>query len=195
MLHQDSRTNSVCLGKALQWLFKGVHFHRTPRTGCSWTFCWLAQTALLWAWSNERKMTERFECAQRLTLHLLGNSAQDPISWQAYIDSLRRHTAYVRQVLIAALRKRMLEELREQSMIAGFVILEWRWQRYRGSADQKQRSGLFRQEKAGQALPSQENLCQQVPKQDGCRQTFRLTPDFADNTLSGWHSLAMELEL
>lgn len=123
MLHQDSRTNSVCLGKALQWLFEGVHFHRTPRTGCSWTFCWLAQTALLWAWSNERKMTERFECAQRLTLHLLGNSAQAPISWQAYIDSLRRHTAYLRQVLIAALRKRMLEELREQSMIAGFVIL------------------------------------------------------------------------
>lgn len=122
MLHQDSRTNSVYLAEALQWLFRGVRFENKLRSDCTWTYCWLAQTALLWAWSGERRMTERFACAQRLTVHLLGEDLR-LISWQAFIDSLRRHTYYVRQVLVATLRKRMLEDLGELAAIAGFIVL------------------------------------------------------------------------
>lgn len=123
MLHQDLRTNSVYLAEALQWLFKGVRFEKKLRSDCTWNYCWLAQTALLWAWSGERKMTERFACAQRLTVHLLDENAQNLISWQAFIDSLKRHTTYVRQVFVAALRKRMLEDLGQLAKIAGFTVL------------------------------------------------------------------------
>ena len=83
MLHQDSRTNSAYLAEALQWLFQGIRFQRKLRGDCSWTFLWIVKTALLWAWSAEQKISERFACAQRLTIHLQGEQAKTPTSWQA----------------------------------------------------------------------------------------------------------------
>jgi len=105
MPHQDSRTNSAYLADALQWLFQGIRFERQLRGDCSWTFLWLSKTALLWAWSAETKLTERFACAQRLTTHLQGDEAKNNTSWQAFAEILRRHTSYLRDVSRAVLPK------------------------------------------------------------------------------------------
>lgn len=124
MPHQDSRTNSSYLAEALQWLFKGIRFQRKLRTDCSWTFVWLVKAALLWAWSNERKLTQRFACAQRLTIHLQQEPARKTTtSWQAFAEILRRHTAYLREVLTTAFRHRMMSELGDLVRVAGFVVL------------------------------------------------------------------------
>lgn len=123
MLHQDPRLNSAYLAEALQWMFKGVRFERKLRDDCSWTFAWLVKTALLWAWSSESKVTERFACAQRLTIHLQREQAKKTTSWQAFAENLRRHTVYLREVLIKAFRKRMLDEFADLFKLSGFVVL------------------------------------------------------------------------
>ena len=123
MLHQDSRTNSAYIDEALQWLFKGIRFDRKLRKGCTWTFAWLTKTALLWSWSSETKLTERFACAQRLTRHLQNEDAKIESSWQAFAEILRRHTQYLRKVFTALLRKRMAQALPDLWRMHGYVVL------------------------------------------------------------------------
>jgi len=124
MVQQDFRMNSAYLGEALQWLFpSSMRFDRKLREDCSWTFLWLIKTALLWAWSVEQKMTERFACAQRLIIHLQADEAKTVTSWQSFAEMLRRHTDYLRGVLTATLRKRMAKELPDFWKMFGFVVL------------------------------------------------------------------------
>ena len=124
MVHQDSQKNSACLGKALQWLFPtSMKFDRKLREDCSWTFLWLIKTALLWAWSVEQKMTERFHCAQRLVIHLQADQSKKPTSWQAFTELLRRQTDYLRGIVMERLRKRMAKALPDRWKMSGFVVL------------------------------------------------------------------------
>lgn len=124
MVHQDYRMNSAYLADAMQWLFPAsMRFDRKLRDDCSWTFQWLIRTALLWAWSAETKMADRFDCAQRLVMHLQGDQAKTKTSWQAFAEILRRHTEYLRAILTAALRRRMAKELPDRWKMFGFVVL------------------------------------------------------------------------
>lgn len=124
MVQQDFRMNSAYLGEALQWLFPAsLRFDKKLRDDCSWTFLSLIKTALLWAWSVEEKMTERFNCAQRLMIHLQADQAKKATSWQAFAEMLRRHTGYLRGVLARMLRQRMEKELPELWKMFGFVVL------------------------------------------------------------------------
>lgn len=124
MVQQDFRMNSAYLDEALQWLFPGsMRFDKELRGDCSWTFLTLIKTALLWAWSVEQKMTERFHCAQRLVIHLQADQAKRATSWQSFAEMLRRHTDYLRGILITRLRKRMAEELPDLWKMFGFVVL------------------------------------------------------------------------
>ncbi|QDT33730.1 hypothetical protein [Thalassoglobus polymorphus] len=72
MSHQDRHArsvqlNSVDLSKALQWLTRGVDWSAIRmRKEATWTPQWLTWMAILWAWSNEATLGERFLCAQRL---------------------------------------------------------------------------------------------------------------------------------
>jgi hypothetical protein len=124
MVQQDFRTNSAYLGEALQWLFPAsMRFDRKLRDECSWTFLSLIKTALLWAWSAEEKMADRFNCAQRLVIHLQGDKAKNATSWQAFAEMLRRHTGHLREVLTQTLRGRMAKELPDLWKMFGFVVL------------------------------------------------------------------------
>lgn len=124
MLHQDSRKNSAYLSEALQWLLpKSMRFDKELRSDCSWTFAWLIKMALLWAWSAEQKMTQRFTCAQRLVMHLQADQAKVSTSWQAFAELLRRHTDYLRNIMISTLRSRMAKELPDLWKMFGFIVL------------------------------------------------------------------------
>jgi hypothetical protein len=70
---QDSkpRYNSQYLQQALWWLLGSVNFGSLRfRDDCTWLPLQLAATALLWAWSDEATLGERFVGAHRLAEHL-----------------------------------------------------------------------------------------------------------------------------
>ncbi len=124
MVQQDFRMNSAYLGEALQWLFPAsMRFDKKLRDECSWTFISLIKTALLWAWSVEHKMRERFQCAQRLIIHLQADQAKKATSWQSFAEMLRRHTDYLRGIVTTTLRTRMAKELPDLWKMFGFVVL------------------------------------------------------------------------
>ena len=118
--------NSVSLGRALQWIlaredWKLVGFRRD----CSWTSRWLAAGALLWAWSDEGTLGERFVAARRLVEHI---NTSDPkngplaTSYQAFIKIIVRWTAVLVPLLMTAYRRRMQESLSDSWTVAGFVV-------------------------------------------------------------------------
>ena len=98
MSHQDQHArgvqhNSADLFKALQWLSGKVDWSEVRlRSECSWTPQWLAWAAILWAWSNESTLVERFACAQRLIRHLQGGDRKQVTSYQAFLKILVRWT-------------------------------------------------------------------------------------------------------
>jgi Transposase DDE domain len=127
MSHQDRhargvRGNSVDLLKALQWLMAGINWsHVSFRGDCTWTSRWLAAAALLWAWSDESTLKERFFCAQRLIIHLQTDT-KSVTSYQAFVKSLKRWTSSLVQLLKHAFRQRMIETFADRWTIHGFVV-------------------------------------------------------------------------
>ena len=127
MSHQDrSRVspvlNSRYLGQALQWLLAGIDWKSIVfQKDCTWTPRRLVSAALLWAWSDEQSLGERFLSARRLVAHLFPR--QEPLagSSQAFMKLLRRWTARLVGLLTIALRKRMQTTLSAQWETGGFV--------------------------------------------------------------------------
>jgi hypothetical protein len=127
MSHQDRhagrvRTNSLCLLEALQWLMRGVNWSGvTLRDDCTWTPRWLAAGALLWAWSNEDTLAERFACSRRLIGHLRADDPPPAGSYQAFMKLLHRWTSRLVAALQLALRRRM-QEFTDSWRLHGWVV-------------------------------------------------------------------------
>lgn len=128
MSHQDRHArgvqfNSADLFSALQWLTRGTDWSVIRMRGeSSWMPQWLAWTALLWAWSNETTLGERFTCAQRLIQHLQGESSKTSTSYQAFLKVLIRWTSLLILALQATLRKRMQALSAEDWTRHGFIV-------------------------------------------------------------------------
>lgn len=128
MPHQDShargaRVNSADLHAALQWLFATVDWAGVRlRKESSWTARWLAWTAVLWAWSNESTLRERFDCAQRLIRHLQQENSKVATSYQAFLKILRRWTRLLVQTIQVSFRSRMKALSLEQWRIQGWIV-------------------------------------------------------------------------
>src|SRR5215217_14420 len=120
MSHQDKdcravRYNVEYLKHALHWLlghidWSGVAF----RDDCTWAPMQLAVTALLWAWSDELTLGERFFAARRIAEYLYRPQQEFATSWQAFSKLLVRWTNSLAGILQAALRRRMQEALPQQ---------------------------------------------------------------------------------
>lgn len=113
--HQDLRA-------VLDWLtaeadFAGVRFRRS----CTWSPRGLACTALLWAWSDEAALVDRFAAARKVALVSLGLDELTAASYQAFTKLLRAWTAALVLALAVALRHRMRGELTERFAVAGFA--------------------------------------------------------------------------
>jgi len=125
MPHQDqncqcSNIKSTHLLEVTQWLLSGIIFSKPLHVNCSWTFRTLVMTALFWAWSRESTMAERFSCAQRLTCHL-DESKKISTSSQAFLEILRRHTVYLKGLLLDAFRMHM-QTIDQHWMTFGYVL-------------------------------------------------------------------------
>lgn len=100
---------------------RGIQWDRPLHTSCTWTFRWLAVTALFWAWSSENTLKERLFCAQRLTIWLQ-TLKKKTTSFQAFIEILKRHTGYISDKLLQACRTRMECDFAESWKWYGYVI-------------------------------------------------------------------------
>ena len=118
--------NSVYLGRALQWIFARVDWSTVGfRDDCSWTPRVLAAAAILWAWSDEWTLGERFVAARRLVTHLPSPEPGEgslATSYQAFIKILIRWTTILVALLQTVFRKRMQESLSSAWKVAGFVV-------------------------------------------------------------------------
>jgi IS4 transposase len=126
--HQDKGRRSVVynfeyLKQALHWLlgpvdWKSIRF----RDDCSWQPLQLAVAALLWAWSDELTLGERFFTARRIADQLYRPQREFATSYQAFFKMLVRWTETFVHLVQAALRQRMQSALAKQWLVYGFVL-------------------------------------------------------------------------
>src|SRR4051794_28936468 len=113
MPHQDRpRTTAPAahhqdLKAVLDWLtadadFAAVRFRGT----CTWSPRGLCCAAVLWAWSDEATLVDRFAAARKVALVSLGLDGLTAASYQAFLKLLRAWTAALAMALVAALRRR-----------------------------------------------------------------------------------------
>ena len=117
------RLNVVCLQQCLQWLFAGIDWSSiTFREDCRWTPKTLVASALLWAWSGEHTLGERFRTVRKIAMCLAGGQQQLAKTYQAFIKMLRRWTDELLPLLKAALHERMQERLPQSWRVAGILL-------------------------------------------------------------------------
>jgi IS4 transposase len=117
------RLNSADLLKALQWLTGGTDWSAVRmRSESSWKPQWLAWAVMLWAWSNETTLTERFFCSQRLIQHLQGECAKVSTSYQAFLKVLIRWTKPLLIAIQMTLRQRMCTLFSDNWKQHGYIV-------------------------------------------------------------------------
>lgn len=129
MTHQDrgSRgsecTHAGDLHKALRWLTAGAALRGIAfRFDCTWTPRLLAFAALLWAWSDEKTLGERFTIARKIIINRLGKQQEPAGSYQAFIKLLVKWTEPLRESLSAAFRAKMVQALAAVWRVQGWLI-------------------------------------------------------------------------
>lgn len=126
MSHQDygSRTrkesNHQALRQAVEWLLAGADLSSIRfRDDCTWTTKGLIATALLWTWSDERGLKERFAAARKIALRAWSWAAPPATSYQAFMKMLQKWTIPVMGVLMILFRQRMQTALSSRFTVAG----------------------------------------------------------------------------
>lgn len=128
MSHQDQDGRKVCfnyqyLRRALDWLLRTAVFSSLKfRDDCTWTGPSLAAAALLWAWSDEATLGDRFQAARRIVQCLFALQQEPAGSYQAFVKLLRKWTSSFVTILQAALRQRMQESLAARWLLHGFAV-------------------------------------------------------------------------
>lgn len=128
MSHQDKdvcqvRYNAEYLKCTLQWLLGHVDWSGTRlRKDCRWTPLHLAATALLWVWSDEATLGERFFAARRLANHLYQPQREFASSWQAFIKLLGRWSVPLIAAIQAVIRRRMQDAIATSWMVHDFIV-------------------------------------------------------------------------
>ena len=129
MSHQDqsghtaSSSHHQDLKQALDWLLSpatlsGIKF----RNDCTWTPRSLIVTALLWAWSDETALTDRFFTARKIVVWMWGLTQKPASTYQAFLKMLKTWTVTLTLTLVTAFRRRMREDLEQRSLVCGFPV-------------------------------------------------------------------------
>jgi len=125
MSHRDIcvRLNVVCMQQCLRWLFTGIDWSAVRfRKDCRWTPKSLVAAALLWAWSDEQTLGERFRTVRKIAICLAGEQQQLAKTYQAFTKILRRWTDELVLLLSMALHERMQQTLPQHWQVAGFLV-------------------------------------------------------------------------
>lgn len=129
MTHQDQRwsvggcLNADDLQRALRWLLSGISLSGIVfRLDCTWTPRSLVYAALLWVWSDEKTLGERFATARKIITIFCGEQAEPARSYQAFIKLLRKWTDPLLQLLQVAFRQRMIQALACVWKVEGWLV-------------------------------------------------------------------------
>lgn len=129
MAHQDQgRKNNACthagqLLLAFIWLFGGVSLNCIGlRQDCTWTAQTLMYAAILWAWSDEKTLGDRFAAARKIIMFWFPGQPQPAESYQAFVKLLRKWTDPLIERLKTVFRRRMKEMLTDVWLVAGFAV-------------------------------------------------------------------------
>jgi Transposase DDE domain len=129
MSHQDPIGHTApaphhqALKQVLDWLVQPAQLaDMTFRQECTWTPKGLIFAAILWAWSDERTLTERFALARKVVAALAILPGMPATTYQAFLKMLRTWTVTLTLVLLAAFRQRMRTDLAERFQVCGFPV-------------------------------------------------------------------------
>lgn len=125
MSHRDShvRLQLVCLQQCLRWLLAGIDWSAISfRKDCRWTPKTLVAGGLLWAWSDELTLGERFRTVRKIAIRLAGEQQQLAKTYQAFTKILRRWTDELVLLLQVALHERMQQALPHHWQVGNFVL-------------------------------------------------------------------------
>lgn len=128
MSHQDAdgrkvRFNADYSRQALPWLLGKAGWATIRfREDCTWAPLHLAAAALVWAWSDEATLDERFHTARKITVHLYQPQPELAGSYQAFLKLLRRWTPSFLALLQTSLRRRMQQTLSSHGQVFGFTL-------------------------------------------------------------------------
>lgn len=128
MLQQDlsrqaAGTHAAELWQAVQTLLgKRTLTKICLRTDCTWTPQALVFGALLWAWSDQLNLTDRFQAARQIIDFLGVLQGELMTSYQAFIKLLRHWTPALRAALAAQLRQRLQTTLGNVWLTAGWAV-------------------------------------------------------------------------
>lgn len=125
MFHRDSgvRLQLVCLRQCLRWLLAGIDWSAIRfRKDCHWTPKTLVAGALLWAWSDESTLVERFATVRKIASCLGDEQQQLAKSYQAFTKILRRWTDDLVLLVMEALHERMQQALPHHWQVGNFVL-------------------------------------------------------------------------
>lgn len=121
--HTASASHAQDLRRALGWLLESVDAaSRRMRKDSRLSLRGLIVTALLWVWSDEPGLTQRFAQAMKIARRLFPREVTQAISYQAFLKNLRRWTEPLRSCFAAALRQRMQTDLAAYWRIGGFSV-------------------------------------------------------------------------
>ncbi len=126
MSHQDVKDGNVrlkgeCLKVALQSLLSGISWSIRFRQDCSWTPKLLAATAMLWAWSDDKTLVERFHTARSIVIFLFSLQHQVAKSYQAFIKMSLRWTDELISPIQVSLRQRLPLQFPDCWQLFGFI--------------------------------------------------------------------------
>ena len=125
MSHQDLEDSikGDCLKEALRWLLAGISWSSVKfRDDCSYTPRLLACTAMLWAWSNEPTLGDRFKATRSIIEFLFSLQHRLAGSYQSFIKLLHRWTGTLVALVQVALQQRMQQSLGSRWEVCGFVV-------------------------------------------------------------------------
>ena len=129
MSHQDkeryngSAPQHQALKQALDWLLDSAPLSKVAfREDCKWTPKALIFTAILWAWSDEKTLTDRFATARKIVT-TMGILREPPAkTYQAFLKILKAWTGELALALVAVFRRLMQTALEKRFMVGGFAI-------------------------------------------------------------------------
>lgn len=128
MPHQDLKAvaqgiKGDCLSRSLQQLLGEVDWAQIRfRDDCTWTPPRLSAVALLWVWSDELTLGERFRTARKIIMFLFAWQQQLAGSYQAFLKMLVRWTANLVLAIQLSLRLRMPQHLPAVWEVYGFIM-------------------------------------------------------------------------
>lgn len=130
MTHRDTahckvRFNSEYLKTAFDFLLRNATWSAIDwRSDCTWGSPRLfAVVSLLWAWSDEKLVSDCFSTARRIGLCMYPQTQNVAGSFQAFLKVLKHWNSNLASELKSALHKRMLGDFGDLMKIGKFIIM------------------------------------------------------------------------